>query len=217
MEHASNIARRRKLALTEGNPDYTAKREELVEVATKLFKEQGFKSTTLSDIAKGAGIDRASIYYYVASKDELFREAIGGILNANITRAEQILRIEDKGPREKLEELLEVLMLSYAENYPNMYVYIQELMHDVSRDSSPWAKLMVKQTARFEKIAMTLITQGVEQGVFRDDIPLRIAINGLFGMFNWTHRWFDPNGKKTAREIAEAFCKIFFDGLMKTK
>ncbi|MES2261736.1 MAG: TetR/AcrR family transcriptional regulator [Pseudomonadota bacterium] len=213
MDQASNIARRRKSALADGNPDYTAKRDELVQVASRLFKQKGFKATTLNDIAKESGIDRATIYYYVASKDELFQEAIGGILNANIAHAERILKEEGPDPREKLEQLLEVLMLSYEENYPHMYVYIQELMHDVARDSSPWAKLMVKQTRRFEKITMLLIAEGVEQRMFRDDVPIRLAVNGLFGMFNWTHRWFDPQGKKSAKEIAQAFSTIFFDGI----
>jgi AcrR family transcriptional regulator len=214
MEQASNIGRRRKSALAEGSPEYTAKRDELVQVAAKLFKNKGFKATTLNDIAKEAGIDRATVYYYVGSKDELFQQAIGGILNANIAEAERILRLDNLNSREKLELLVERLMVSYEENYPHMYVYIQELMHDVVNDSSPWAKLMVKQTRRFEKITISLITEGVEQGLLRSDVPVRLAAHGLFGMFNWTHRWFSPQGKKSAKDIAAAFCKIFFDGMM---
>ncbi|ABE36228.1 bacterial regulatory s, tetR family protein [Paraburkholderia xenovorans LB400] len=217
MEEGSNISRRRRTALTEGSADYKLKRDEIVQAAVKLFKEKGYKSTTLSDIAKRAGLDRATVYYYVGSKEELFHEAVKGILDENVIEAERLLRVTTMGPREKLERLIERLMTSYEENYPHVYVYIQEEMFEVEGERTPWAKQMVRQTRRFESAVSTLLDQGVTQGIFRDDIPVRLAANAIFGMFNWTHRWFKPGGKQTARHVASAFCKIFFDGMQDAK
>jgi AcrR family transcriptional regulator len=213
MEQDSNISRRRKTALADGSADYKVKRDEIVQVAASLFKEKGYKSTTLSDIAKRAGLDRATVYYYIGSKDELFREAVKGVLDNNIAEAERLLRLPTMDAREKLEHLVERLMISYEENYPHLYVYIQEEMYEVVDEPTPWAKQMVRQTRRFENVVTTLLEQGIEQGLFRDDIAVRLAANAMFGMFNWTHRWFRPGGKLTARHVAEAFCKIFFDGM----
>lgn len=213
MEQGSNISRRRKTALADGSADYKIKRDEIVQVAVRLFKEKGYKSTTLSDIAKDAGLDRATVYYYVGSKEELFHEAVKGILDENILEAERLLRATAMNPREKLERLVERLMMSYEENYPHVYVYIQEEMFEVADDATPWAKQMVRQTRRFENVVSALLDQGVTQGFFRDDVPVRLAANAIFGMFNWTHRWFKPGGKQTARHVAAAFCKIFFDGM----
>lgn len=210
---ASNIARRRQAALAEGGADYTAKRDELVQLAVKLFQEKGFKATTLNDLSKASGLERATLYYYVSSKEELLQEAIQGMLKSNLDEAGRIARLPDLGPKEKLQLLFEMLMVSYEENYPHMYVYIQELMHEVPHESSPWAKQMLRQTRNFEKMAMTLIVQGIEEGVFRSDVSARIATNGIFGMFNWTHRWFKPNGKQSGKEVADTFCKIFLEGL----
>ena len=213
MSKDSNIGRRRKNALAEGNPEYKAKRDELVQLAANLFKEKGFKATTLNDIALHSGLERATLYYYIISKEELFQEVAKGVLDKNIAEAQRFLRMKDLNPREKLERLFEMLMVSYEAHYPHMYVYIQEQMHEVGRDATPWAQEMVKQTLRFEKVVMKLISEGIEQGIFRNDISVRIATNGLFGMFNWTHRWFKTGGKLTAKEIADMFNKIFFDGL----
>lgn len=210
---ASNIARRRQAALAEGGADYTAKRDELVQLAVKLFQEKGFKATTLNDLSKAAGLERATLYYYVSSKEELLQEAIQGMLKFNIDAAIRIVRLPDLGPKEKLQLLFERLMVSYEENYPHMYVYIQELMHEVPHDNTAWAKQMQKQTQQFEKMAMALIVQGIEEGIFRSDVSARIATNGIFGMFNWTHRWFRPNGKQSGKEVADTFCKIFLEGL----
>jgi AcrR family transcriptional regulator len=212
---ASNISRRRKVALTDGSADYRAKLEELVRTAVRLFKKQGYKATTLNDIAEAAGLDRATVYYYVGNKEEFFRESVKGILDNNTSEAERLVRSKTLEPREKIERLVERLMASYEDNYPHMYVYIQEEMHQVAEQDTPWARLMVEQTHRFEKAVLTMIGQGITRGVFRDDLSVQLAANALFGMFNWTHRWHKPDGKLTGQEISDAFCKIFFEGIDK--
>lgn len=212
MSKSSNIAKRRKSALSVGGSEYKAKRDELVALAAQLFKDKGYKATTLADVAKHAGLDRATVYYYVGNKRELFREAGKGILDSNVAEAEKILRDQSLDPKQKICHLMEKLMISYDESYPQMYVYIQEEMHEVAKEPTPWAKEMMEKTRYFENAVRTIIREGMETGMFRRDIPERLATNALFGMFNWTHRWYNPKGPQTAKEIAEAFCKIFFEG-----
>jgi len=214
MEQASNIARRRRSALSEGSVDYKLKREEIVQAASRLFKERGYKTVTLAQVAEVAGVDRATIYYYVSSKEELLRAAVEHLVDRNAMEAQRIFRAEDIDPQEKLVRLVETLMSSYEENYPHMYVYIQEEMHHVSGDSSEWAKAMTRHTRHWETIFIKLIEEGIEKRQFRADIPPSIAVNALFGMLNWTHRWFKPGGKRDAREIARCFSEIFFKGML---
>ena len=54
MTKVSNISQRRTSVLSDGGAEYTAKRGELVHVAAKLFKELGFQSMRLADIAREA-------------------------------------------------------------------------------------------------------------------------------------------------------------------
>ena len=216
MTQRSNISLRRKTALSEGSVDYSTKREYLIRVAATLFKEKGYKSTTLNDIAQHAGMHRATVYYYFGNKEELFREAIKGVLDSNIAKAEDLVSTKTIDPQEKLQHLIELVMTSYDESYPYMYVYIQEEMHEVAAERSPWAQQMVQQTRRFEKMFMTLISQGITQGQFRRDIPVALAANAMFGMLNWTHRWYKPGSSQSAKHVAEAFCKVFFEGIRKS-
>lgn len=213
MQEASKIARRRKSALSEGSADYKVKRDEIVQAASRLFKERGYKSTTLAHVAEAAGVDRATVYYYVGSKEELFHEAVQGLVDRNAAKAERIFRAKDLDPKQKLTQLVETLMCSYEEHYPHMYVYIQEEMHHVATGTSEWARTMSRHTRRWESIFIKLVEAGMAQGIFRSDIPASISVNGLFGMLNWTHRWFKPGGKRNAREIAAWFSDIFFHGM----
>lgn len=203
--------------MAQGSADYTAKRNELIRGAAMLFKEKGYEATTLKDIAEHAGLDRSTIYYYVGTKEEVFQEAVRGILYDNVAEAEHLVRLQSLDPREKLRRLIERLMVSYEESYPYMHVYIQQDMQKVAGEHTQWAREMTRQTHRFEKAFMTLIDEGIAQGVFRSDVPVSLAANAIFGMVNWTHRWHKPDGKQTARDIADAFCKIYFDGMQETK
>jgi TetR/AcrR family transcriptional regulator, cholesterol catabolism regulator len=36
---------------------------------------------------------------------------------------------------------------------------------------------------------------------------------GIVGMCNWSHRWFEPNKKYRATDIASAFAEMVIDGL----
>ena len=212
---ASNIAQRRQTARTEGGEDYVAKRKGLIAIAATLFREIGYNATTLAHVAERAGLDRATVYYYVGSKQELFQTSIEGSLDANLAAAEKLLADKSLGPREKLEQLLGVLMRSYDSNYPQMYVYIQEQMHQVGNDPSKWAKEIQRKTRRAESIVRDLIDQGVKAGTLRADIDPGIAAKGLFGMLNWTHRWYKPNSGFSADAVAAMFAKIFFDGMQR--
>jgi TetR/AcrR family transcriptional regulator, cholesterol catabolism regulator len=213
MAESSRISKRRAAALSDGGVEYTAKRNDLIRVAATLFKEKGYRSTTLNDIAKAAGLDRATVYYYIGGKEEFFREAVKGILGDNLAEAEHLVRLKKAKPREKLERLVEMLMTSYDNNYPYAYVYIQQDMHKVADIATPWAKQMARQTHRFEKAVLALIQEGMEQKAFRKDITPELAANAIFGMLNWTNRWHRPGGKNSAKEIAQAFSKIFFEGI----
>jgi len=217
MKEVSNVSRRRRSALTKGGADYTAKREELVRIAAKLFKEQGYQSTKLADIAQAAGLDRATVYYYVGSKEELFRETVEGVLDANMGEAQRLLADPSLGWADRLHAIYVRLMVSYEENYPATFVYIQEQMHQVGSEETVWAQEIMKKTRLFDQMLIGFIREAIASGELRSNIPPRLVENALFGMLNWTHRWFTPGGTMTGLEVAEAFWSIFMDGMTPEK
>jgi len=213
MPQPSNISRRRQVALEEGSSDYLAKRAELVEIAGRQFKANGFKATTLAEIGHKAGLDRATVYYYFGSKEELFRECLRLGVDANIAECERIFGDSVMTATEKLRTVIRQLMMAYDQHYPHMYVYIQEEMSRIASEKSAWAQRIMVKTRTFERIVLSLISELIEKGEMRGDIAVSVAANAVFGMLNWTHRWYQPGGAHSAEEIADAFCDIFFNGV----
>ena len=64
----------------------TARQEEILDAARRVFAERGFKGTTIADVAEAAGIALGTIYLYFKSKDEIFA-ALGQRLHALIAEA----------------------------------------------------------------------------------------------------------------------------------
>jgi AcrR family transcriptional regulator len=213
MPRTSNISRRRRSAQADGSADYAAKRAELLRIAAKLFKKQGFQSTRLIDIAREAGLDRATVYYYVSSKEELFQETVEVVLDVNISVARELIADKSLRSIDRLHAIFVKLMMSYEENYPATFVYIQEQMHQIAMEETAWAREILKKTRAFHQMLLGFITGAIEEGDLRDDIPARLVENALFGMLNWTHRWFVPGRGMTGQQIAEAFWSIFSNGM----
>lgn len=213
----SGLSQRRRSAQVEGGAVYLAKRNELLQIAGDVFKEKGFDAATLNDIAARFGTDRAAIYYYFASKEEIFQEVFQAtakkVLDDNLAEATRIAGL-DVTAREKLRRLIELQITSYEVNYPYVYVYIQEDMGKVAFQATPWAKDMVRKTRKFEAVVTEVIEFGIKNGELRDDLSVPLVVKTLFGMVNWTHRWFKPGVRKyTAEETIDTFSAIFFDGL----
>ena len=212
-KHASRIAHRRAAALTSATSGYVDRRREILQAAAKVFKERGFRGTTLGHVAEVMGSDRASLYYYVSSKDELFQEVVSEAVSVNLAAAEAIHAEEVPAP-EKLRRIVEGLMASYAEYYPVLYVLIQENLNHVAPSRSDWAMQMKRINRQYERVLIEIIQAGQDAGTLRDTAPAWLLAYGIIGMVGWTNRWFDPNKSSTsAQEIGRAFADTLLFGL----
>jgi len=52
------------------------KRDQIIEAARSVFKNFGYRKTTMNDVADAAGKGKSSIYYYFESKDDIFNAVI---------------------------------------------------------------------------------------------------------------------------------------------
>lgn len=210
----SGISKRRKTAKTESNGYYNERRKALVEAAAALFIEKGFKNTSLDDVARRIGADRASLYYYVASKQELFFEVVHDAVKENLRIAE-IIFAGSQPPADKLRALIVALMDSYDKNYPHMQVFLQESLKDLASSSIPQSQSLTQLHDRFETIFKSIVQQGIREGSLRPDAAPTMVAYAILGMTNWTHRWFEPSGPLTGKEIGTVFANLIIDGALK--
>lgn len=82
-------------------------RQHILDVAIRLFSQQGVSSTSLADIAQAAGVTRGAIYWHFKNKSELFSE-IWELSESSISDLETEYRA--KFPGDPLSVLREILV-----------------------------------------------------------------------------------------------------------
>jgi TetR/AcrR family transcriptional regulator, cholesterol catabolism regulator len=210
----SGIGRRRAAALDEGGVAYQERRAEIIKAAGEIFKRNGYRGTKIGDIAEAMEMDRATIYYYVGGKEELFQQAVGDAVEKNCVRAEAILH-GPGSPADKLRTLVTELMVSYAEAYPYLYVYIQEDLAKLAK-SSQWARTMSRFNKRYENAVVAIVEDGVADGTFHAGTQPWVIAYGIIGMVAWSNRWFNPHESSVpAEEIGAAYAETLIGGLVR--
>lgn len=214
-KQTSNIGKRRAAAKAKpvSSDTYQRRREEIAIAAARVFNEKGYQGTTISAVAEELKIDRASIYYYISSKDELFDEVIREASIENVAIAQRIQQSHALPP-EKLQELIRGLMASYEATYPLLFIYIREDLNHVSDKRGGWAQQMKKINRQYDDAVTSIIEEGYADGSFKNIGPARLVAYGILGMLNWTNRWYKPGKKKApAEQIAEMFANLVTSGL----
>jgi len=210
----SEIDRRRILALNKGSESYQERRREIARAAAEVFNKRGFRGTSLSAVADALGTNRASLYYYIANKRELFDEVVREVSEENVATAEAV-HITDAPALDKLRTLIVALMRSYATNYPLLYVYMRENLSHVESDRSNWSLHMRSLNRRYDEVFAAIIQEGIDDGSIRPLASARTMAFGIIGMLAWTNRWFVPQrSSESAEAIGEAFAEMTLGGMV---
>ncbi len=186
----------------------TRKREEILrKAALKVFCRKGYHYASIRDIAKEAGIQMGSVYYYVNTKEDLLESALTSDLDEMTATIEQIAN-RNLSPEEKLREAIYAHMSFVSENLDGLGVFMQD-WHSLSADREA---TVIARRDYYEGLFRKIIEEGITSGDF-SDVDARLVTFAIFGMCNYLFIWFSPNGKLSAREIAEGFANLLLNGL----
>lgn len=101
-------------------------RDRILEAAGQEFVAHGFAGARMQRIAKAGGANKAMIYYYFGSKENLYRLVIGDVFSRIFRNIEGI--ISDKAPlEEKIRNLAELYVKIYSENTGFLRLIMSEI------------------------------------------------------------------------------------------
>ncbi|EIF44078.1 TetR family transcriptional regulator [gamma proteobacterium BDW918] len=214
----SKLKIRRKSRAESGKALYNDRKDIIRRAAGNVFLKKGFLATKLSDIAEEANMDRASLYYYVGSKQDLYEDIYSTVVGDNIQQA-QIIAEENIPAPEKLAKLLTALMASFEEKYPYYYIFLQEDLRKIESMNDPkneqWLETSKKLSKEYFSLINNVVTDGMASGEIRSILPPRLITHSLIGMLTSSSQWFRPNGIMKSKEIGAALANMVLDGLNK--
>ena len=184
----------------------------IINAATRLFSEKGYAQTTMSDIARAAGLQQSSLYYWFRNKEQLLGETL--VVNrAPLTFISEV-GAGSGSPAVKLYRLLRFDTMQLALS-PIDFNEIQRIANDQRADFHQfWTDY-----ERLKTWVADLIRAAISEGKFIDcdpDDTAGLLLNFDEGAQKRTRLHAD-DGARTAEAIrvAEQVAIIAVRGLLK--
>ena len=156
------------------------KKQAIIQAALQLFKEKGFKDTSIKSIAEAAEVSPVSIYNYFGSKDNLVTLCVNDLFEEITQQAEDILN-SNLDFKTKLDQ-------AFALCQEKMSQQISDYFQDKLVEDSVFSTLLTKAiTAKKRDIYRAYIKVGKEEGLIAEDLSTELILNvmdALNGMGN---------------------------------
>lgn len=185
------------------------RKQELINTAAQLFKQKGFASTSMRDLAAEIGMEAASLYHHIKSKDELLEVIcfdLAGKLTTAIAEVNDIyFNAEDK-LRMAIKNHVEIL----TQNIHFSTVFIQDWRHLTEPKLTEFRALR----DAYEQGMRVIVQEGKNEDIF-DDVDEKFAALTILSTLNWINEWYSPTGKMNAEQIAQKLSDFILGGLRK--
>jgi AcrR family transcriptional regulator len=142
------------------------RREQLIEVATKLFAKTGYDATTTAAIAYAAGVTEPILYRHFKSKQELFVAIVRSVSDVTIKQWQAIIA-GTTDPAERIKLVCEAIPEHIKRNADAYHVLHGALG---SSHDKKVVGVMKEHYAQIEKFFGQVISEGQKAGVFRKDM-----------------------------------------------
>jgi TetR/AcrR family transcriptional regulator, cholesterol catabolism regulator len=187
----------------------TLQREGILQAATRLFSEKGYRGTSMRDLGQALGLHAGSLYVHIKSKEEVLFEICDRIQRVHTEGMAEILASEASAI-EKLRAVARLQMRVIGQYREAAAVYFHEWR---SLDPEHQAAI-VAQRDYFEASVRGLIADCVAEGCFRplDD---QLAAVAFVSVSNWSYQWFSPGGRLSDEEVADRYVDFFLNGFQK--
>ena len=182
----------------------------ILEASAHHFQEKGYTATSINDITESVGLLKGSIYYYIATKQDLLYEVIDQVHRETWGRGWERIAGMDGDALQKIRLFVAHHRTHNAENDVLMSVYFNEFhcLTDERRHT------VVDHRDRYEQFLRDLIRDGQQQQVIRDDIDPRVASIMILGMLNSTFQQStSATGSIPFHELEETQSDLIVAGL----
>lgn len=185
--------------------DFEDKKRAILGSAARVLAVRGMDKTSMAQIADGAGVSKALLYHYYASRDRLVFDIIRthlGDLEAAVAQADD----PALDPRERLRALIGAVLEQYRDADDH---------HKIQLNGTPTlapdlrAQIVAIERRIVAPFSRCLSEIAPELGASRL-MPVTMSV---FGMMNWVYMWFRDGGPLTRDAYAEIACAMVLGGL----
>lgn len=184
-------------------------KKRITDAALDLFEEFGFHAVTVDRIVKQSHTSKGGFYHNFTSKEELLYTIHESFITYVLIKADEVQSRYDT-PAERLYEIIRSFVRMFEVYRPHVTVFYQEGKHL----SSGYFKRLEAKRDEYKNTMFQLVENGIEEGEFRKELPVPITSMAIFGMMNWTYKWYKSSGLYSLQDIANIFGDLVMNAVL---
>ena len=183
------------------------RKQQIHEKAEELFSSRGYLATSMRDLAEAMGMEPASLYSHIPSKDQVLFQIADRCANEFFAAIRPIFE-SGLNTEKKLTAMIVAHVQVITRNLKASAVFFSEWRH---LDDPRRATFSLRRD-EYEEIFREVIRKGVHENLFLH-FDERFSARTILSALNWTHTWYRPDGELKPEEIGENLAKILLHGL----
>lgn len=183
-----------------------ARFDEVLDGASRLFAKFGFAATSVRQVAEGADLTKAGLYYHIREKEDL----LAVICEHAITSIVEAARSAVAGAPDALAGLRAIIdvHLRFFYQHPHDLVVLNREMGQLSPARRKGVADLERQ---YLDLVRGVIREGQRTGSLKKQDPT-VAAFLLLSMLNGLDAWYDPKGRVGRKALARQLIEIFLRG-----
>ncbi|WP_255397275.1 TetR/AcrR family transcriptional regulator [Reichenbachiella sp. 5M10] len=182
-----------------------------MEEAARLFREKGYVATTMRDLASEVGMEAASLYNHIKSKEEILNEICFSLANTYGAKMDEVYATSDT-PIEKIKKLIALHIQINSMSSPLATVMNDEWRHL----TEPCKSQFLEKRKQYERRFTDIIEEGIKRGEIKN-VDSKIALYTLLSSVRWLQHWYHANRELDVTDIKGNIMEMFFAGLIENQ
>jgi AcrR family transcriptional regulator len=187
--------------------DSHGRREEVLDAALKIFAINGYRATTMEDIARELDFTPAALYYYFKSKQSLLALIVSRPVDAMMEQAAAI-DASDDSPIDKVRAAIGGHVRLITERQEWFSVMLREQIELPAEQ----IEVVNAKNREYRKFLTHLIDDAVKDGSLAGTNSSVVSLI-VIGAINWTLQWWHNDGVLAPDEVASILVTLVLDGL----
>ncbi len=176
--------------------------------AAILFREKGYGAASMRELAERVGIEAASLYNHISSKEAILKEICFDTANDYVRQLDKINETYNS-PHDKVKELIINHVRMIVKDVASVAVCNNEWKHLNEPFLSDFAEIRRHYERRFAEI----IQEGIDKKQF-GVINASVALFTILAAVRWVEHWYKPGRGISAKELEADICSMLLNGLI---
>ncbi len=185
------------------------KYEKILEAAIKAFSKYGYYRSTISQIAREAGVADGTIYLYFKNKDDILRSFFNYKTKEVFTNFKEEVK-KGKNALDKLKRLIYAHLKAFESNKEMAIVYQVE-----SKKRSHLSKDKIKEiSVLYQELIKEIVELGQKEGTIRKDLSIPLVRQLMVGAIDEViTTWVYTSKKYKLTSMADPLMDLIIKGI----